>query len=199
MAPEPTRPNKRAKRGARPAIAARGLVRVDADFETEYPGSSAGATECYASLVRVGVALAGELDRRLQHSLGLPQPTFTALAVIDGASEPLTPSEISARALGAAAAMTATLDALEYRGWIRRMPNPDDRRSVLVEITDEGRVIADRVLPGIRDIELRTMVGLTESEQRELLRLLDKVLAHAAEIATEDPVFAEGTRARRPH
>ena len=46
--------------------------------------------------------------------------------------------------------MTATLDLLEHRGWIRRAANPDDRRSVLIEITPDGRAIADQLLPGIR-------------------------------------------------
>ena len=49
--------------------------------------------------------------------------------------------------------MTATLDLLERRGWIRRVPNPDDRRSVLIEITPDGRAITDQLLPGIRALE----------------------------------------------
>ena len=42
---------------------------------------------------------------------------------------------------------------LERRGWVRRMPHPEDRRSTLVEITDAGRAIADRLLAGIRILE----------------------------------------------
>ena len=49
--------------------------------------------------------------------------------------------------------MTATLDLLEHRGWIRRIPNPDDRRSTLIEITPDGRAAADQLLPGIRTLE----------------------------------------------
>ena len=36
-------------------------------------------------------------------------------------------------------AMTSRLDALEAAGLIRRVPSPDDRRSVLVELTEQGR------------------------------------------------------------
>ena len=43
--------------------------------------------------------------------------------------------------------MTATLDLLERRGWIRRVPNPADRRSVLIEITPEGRATTDQCSP----------------------------------------------------
>ena len=77
----------------------------------------------------------------------MPQAAATALAVLDGASQPLTPSEISERLLVASATMTATLDLLEHRGWIRRTPNPEDRRSVLVRITVEGQAAADQLPP----------------------------------------------------
>ena len=53
--------------------------------------------------------------------------------------------------------MTATLYLLERRGWIRRTPNPVDRRSVLVKITPDGRAAADQLLPGIRAIERSVM------------------------------------------
>src|SRR5208282_115231 len=135
---EPGRPLGRG-RGSRPSPASLGLVRVDADFTDEYPGGDPTCTEAYASLCRTGEALLGELDRRIAATFGMPQAAATALAVIDGADEPLTPSQVSDRVLVASATMTATLDLLEYRGWIRRIPNPGDRRSVLIEITPDGR------------------------------------------------------------
>ena len=49
--------------------------------------------------------------------------------MIEGADEPLTPSQISERVVAASATTTATLDLLERRGWIVRQPNPADRRS----------------------------------------------------------------------
>ena len=35
--------------------------------------------------------------------------------------------------------MTNRLDRLEEAGLVRRLPDPDDRRGVLVELTDAGR------------------------------------------------------------
>ena len=52
-------------RGSRPSPASLGVVRVDADFEDEYPGGDSTCTEAYASLCRTGEALLGELDRRI--------------------------------------------------------------------------------------------------------------------------------------
>jgi DNA-binding MarR family transcriptional regulator len=180
----------------RSAIGARGAVRVDDDFADEFPDGDVPSTQAYATLVRAGEAVLAELDRSIQHTLGVKQPVFTALAVLDGAGAALTPSEIADRVIVASATMTATLDALERRGWVRRIPNPADRRSVLVEITAEGRAVADQVLPGIRAVEKSMMSVLTRAERVQLVELLDKVLVRSAELAREDPIPLTGRRVR---
>jgi len=169
---------------------------VDADFEDEYPGGDATCTEAYASVCRTGEALLGELDRRIAATFGIPQAAATALAVIDGAGAPLTPSQVSDRVLVASATMTATLDLLEYRGWIHRVPNPGDRRSVLIEITPDGRATADQLLPGIRTVERSVLSALAPGERAQLLDLLAKILARAAEVAAGPPEPLGGQRIR---
>src|SRR5450755_4456753 len=112
--PEPYRrpPGK----GSRPSPAARGVVKVDADFPSEYPEGDAASTEAYASLARAGAAALLELDRAISASFDMLQPTATVLAVLDGAARPLTPSEIGERVIAPSATMTANLDLLERRG-----------------------------------------------------------------------------------
>ena len=192
---EPGRPLRPGRR-SRPSPASLGVVRVDADFAEEYPGAEATCTEAYASLVRTGQALLGEIDRRIWLTVGVPHPAVTALAVIDGAGEPLTPSQVSDRVLVASATMTATLDLLERRGWIRRIPNPDDRRSVLIEITPDGRAVADQLLPGIRALERSVLSALTPGERAHLIELLGKILARTAEVAAGQPEPLSGRRVR---
>jgi DNA-binding MarR family transcriptional regulator len=194
---EPSRPLRPGRGGGiRPSPASLGIVKVDADFEDEYPGGDATCTEAYASLVRTGEALLGEFERHIAATFGISQPVATALAVIDGAGIPLTPSQVSDRVLIASATMTATLDLLERRGWIRRVPNPADRRSVLIEITSEGRATADQLLPGIRTIERSILSALTGEEREYLLGLLAKVLARTAEVAAGPPEPLHGQRNR---
>jgi DNA-binding MarR family transcriptional regulator len=190
-------PPRRGRGGrGRPSPASFGLVRVDADFEDEYPGADRTCTEAYASLCRAGEALLGELDRRVRMTFGIPQAAATALAVIDGAGEPLTPSQVSDRVLVPSATMTATLDVLERRGWIRRVPNPDDRRSTLIEITPDGRAVADQLLPGIRTLERTVLSVLAPAERTQLLDMLAKILASAADVATGQPEPLVGQRIR---
>jgi len=194
---EPDRPGRRGRNSrGRPSPAFLGVVRVDADFEEEYPGADRTSTEAHASLVRAGEALVGEIDRRVRLTFGIPQAAATALAVIDGAGVPLTPSQISDRMLIASATMTATLDLLEHRGWIRRAANPDDRRSTLIEITPDGKAATDQLLPGIRALEKSTLSALSPDERAHLLDLLAKILARAAEVAAGPPGPLSGQRIR---
>jgi DNA-binding MarR family transcriptional regulator len=171
-------------------------VKVDPDFNAEYPDGDAASTEAYATLARTGAACLQELERLVAAHFDMPIAAATALAVLDGAAEPLTPSQISERVLVASATMTATLDLLERRDLVRRAPNPDDRRSTLVEITGEGRATADRLLPGIRAAERAALSLLTDAERLQLLDLLGKVLDRLATIAAQPPQPLTGTRIR---
>jgi len=173
-----------------------GVVRVPPDFAEEYPDGDASATEVYATLIRAGQALYDELDRGMQASFGVPEAVLQALAIIDGSEKPLTPSDIAARMFRSSATMTNLLDALEREGWARRIPNPDDRRSVLLEITDEGKALADRFLPGVRKVEAAVIGGLTAAERSTLMDMLAKVLDATARASTEEPIPFEGRRNR---
>jgi DNA-binding MarR family transcriptional regulator len=96
----------------------------------------------------------------------------------------------------ASATMTANLDLLERRGWIRRFANPDDRRSTLVEITPDGRAAVDRLLNGIRTVERTAMETLSPDERVQLLGLLGKVMARIADMSAEPAGLVPGERIR---
>ena len=198
--PDPANRSPRPGRGGRdrPGLATRGVVKVDADFTSEYPDGDPTSTEAYATLCRVGDVLLADLEQRIDATFGVKQVVATALAVIDGAGQALTPSEIGERVLLPSASITSTLDLLERRGWVRRVPNPDDRRSLLIEITPEGRTTADQLLPGIRTLERDVLSVLTMRERTQLLAMLAKVLARSAEIDRQPIEPLSGRRIRPP-
>ena len=174
------------------------LRRVGDDFEDEYPGASALATECFANLFHAGNLLMELHDRYTREEYQLSPSARQVLAVVEGAGEPLEPSVIAARVLITRGSMTSILDTLEKRGLIQRVAHPDDRRRILVEITPDAQVIVDELLPALHAREREVISSaLSINEQRELLRLVAK-LQHAALEAQSIPAPPAAARQRRP-
>jgi DNA-binding MarR family transcriptional regulator len=73
-------------------------------------------------------------------------------------------------------AMTSRLDRLEELGFVRRLPDPGDRRGVLVELTDEGRAAWDAAADVQGRKEAFFASALTSEEQRQLNALLRKLM-----------------------
>jgi len=122
------------------------------------------------------------------------------LAVVEGAGRPLEPSVIAERLVVTTGSMTSLLDNLEKRGLVRRLPHPDDRRKLLIDITTDARAIIDELLPALHATERDVIdAALTVSEQRTLLRLLAK-LQHTAADARSAPATHDAVqrRANRP-
>lgn len=173
------------------------LIRVGPDFEDEYPHASALATECYANLWRAAELLMGLHNRHTSDRYQLSPSARDVLAVVEGAGQPLEPTVIAERLVVTTASMTSLLDNLEKRGLVRRLPHPDDRRKLLIDITPDAQAIVDDLLPTLHARE-REVIGaaLSAREQRTLLRYIAK-LQQAATDARSAPI-PEGAVRRRP-
>jgi DNA-binding MarR family transcriptional regulator len=73
-------------------------------------------------------------------------------------------------------AMTNRLDRLEERGLIRRLPDPDDRRGVLVELTEAGHKAWLDSVDVQAAKEAAVASAFTEAERAELNRLLRRAI-----------------------
>ena len=73
--------------------------------------------------------------------------------------------------------VTALVDALEEEGQVRRRPHPTDRRATVIELTDQGSETMDRMYDEHRAAVAELFVGLSEGDQRELIRLLGQLRA----------------------
>jgi MarR family transcriptional regulator, 2-MHQ and catechol-resistance regulon repressor len=67
--------------------------------------------------------------------------------------------------------LTVVVDNLERRGLVRRERSTEDRREVLVHLTDDGRRLVERVFPEVAAAITDHMSVLTPGEQVELARL----------------------------
>jgi DNA-binding MarR family transcriptional regulator len=73
-------------------------------------------------------------------------------------------------------AMTNRLDRIEGAGLVRRLPDPDDRRGVLVELTDEGRRLWEAAVGAQAEKEGLLSSALTKRELEQLNDLLRRVM-----------------------
>lgn len=73
-------------------------------------------------------------------------------------------------------AMTNRLDQLEKSGLVRRLRDPDDRRGVLVEPTEEGRRLWEQAIGVQARKESLIATSLTDDEKEQLNDLLRRVM-----------------------
>jgi len=86
------------------------------------------------------------------------------------------PGELAAELELSSGAMTNRLDRLEQSGFVRRLPDPDDRRGVLIELTQVGREAWDRAAGVQARREAFFASALTKAEQKQLNGLLRKLM-----------------------
>jgi DNA-binding MarR family transcriptional regulator len=71
--------------------------------------------------------------------------------------------------------LVAVLDGLERRGWLRREPNPRDRRMHWVQRTEAGDRLFARALPRAQRAEARQLAALSVAQQRKLVAAMRKL------------------------
>jgi DNA-binding MarR family transcriptional regulator len=84
--------------------------------------------------------------------------------------------ELARRVELTSGAMTSRLDALEAEGLVRRLRDPEDRRSVLVELTEKGRQKHEQAMGIQAEKEALLAKALTDREKEQLNGLLRRVM-----------------------
>ena len=119
-----------------------------------------------ASRLRMDVS---RLARRLRQEAGVElSPSQTAALATIERHGPLTPSELAARERVQRPTVTRVLARLEESGLVVRAPDPADRRSSLVSVSDEGRSLL-AVLRTRKDAFLAQRLDELDAEEREVL------------------------------
>jgi DNA-binding MarR family transcriptional regulator len=71
------------------------------------------------------------------------------------------------------------VNGLEQRRLVRRQSHPTDRRVWLVEITDEGRSMVDRITEIDHEVRTQPRAGVTRVQWRQLAVLFDHIRSNA--------------------
>ncbi|WP_289033351.1 MarR family transcriptional regulator [uncultured Roseibium sp.] len=113
---------------------------------------------------------------------GLKQGEFDVLATLVRSGPPykLMPTELYRSTMMSSGGMTARLDRLEKSGHITRCPHPEDRRALMVCLTDQGLKLIKGMMPDYIACQQKTVSGLTDAEVEQLSALLEKFIASTA-------------------
>ncbi len=102
---------------------------------------------------------------------------WDVLSALRRAGEPyqLSPKQLLPQTLVSSGTMTNRIDRLVERRLVRREADPDDRRSILVTLTDEGRTRVDAAITRLVDAEATLLSVLSRPDRDRLAALLRKL------------------------
>lgn len=110
---------------------------------------------------------------------------LSALTMIE--SEKTTLGDVARRLMVTPAVVTGLIDRLERRGYVRRINSTDDRRRVLLALTDEGRSAAESVTNLLQREMAAVLVSFSPRELEQLDETLTRLRPVAAELEKATP------------
>jgi DNA-binding MarR family transcriptional regulator len=127
------------------------------------------AMSAATTITRANQVVLGQIDRVLK-PFGLTFSRYEALVLLSftrTGSLPL--GKMAERLMVHSTSITNTIDRLERDGFVRRMPHPTDRRLILAEITEDGRLVVKQATDSLVEVDF----GLPALEPQVVQRLAD--------------------------
>ena len=126
--------------------------------------------------------LARHLDRARRIAFaehGLEPWEFDVLTALRRAGSPyqLSPGQLLTQTLVTSGTMTNRIDRLAGKDLVQRLPDPGDRRGVLVRLTESGQDRADEALAGLLAHERALLAQLSAAQRGNLADLLRQLVA----------------------
>jgi MarR family transcriptional repressor of emrRAB len=132
-------------------------------------------------VLQIGREMAAGFESKLR-PFGLAEVEFRVLTTLFSQPHGVAhPSDLCALANQSPANMSRISDALVSRDLITRVPSGQDRRRMVLRITEQGEDLVRRLLPKLF-VPLRGLLGeFSEAEQRQLISLLRRLHANLDE------------------
>lgn len=132
----------------------------------------------WSAFLRAHAAVVRNLERDLGSRSGLPLSWYDVLLELDMADERrLRMGDLGERAVLSRTRVSRVVDELEQAGYVRRAPDPDDRRSSYAEITADGRKAFRRAAPlYLRAVHEHFADLLTPAQRRAVLEAMQTVI-----------------------
>ena len=145
--------------------------------KNNWPDSNEGLSPEILRIHRISTYLHHNLEQVLSHYTIQPAE-FSVLETLRKETQPhcLTPTELSTAMLFSSGGLTKVLNRLNVAGLIIRIDNPNDKRGRLVQLTETGQRLIDKIIVELHTDEQKRMSILSENEKAQLNTLLAKII-----------------------
>jgi len=148
-------------------------IRMPDDFYEQTPDGNVLATEAVMNTIRTADMLFDQIGRLLR-PLHVSAAGGLVLGILRDHGA-MTPSELGERLIVTRATVTGVLDSLERSRFVRRSPNPADRRSLVVEITPAGLAVVGELRTIVHRNEKAWMSTLSDTQLRDYIAQLHRI------------------------
>lgn len=148
----------------------------------------------YFVLTEAVSLLQHQVEQQLRAEGGISYVQFELLARLADARGPLTMTELADGVVYSRSGLTYQAGLLEKAGLITRAPSSDDERATLVTITDSGRALLGRVMPGHIQVTRLLLDPLSDQDVDHLRDIMTRVRDHMR----AQPPRSAAPRKRRP-
>lgn len=129
----------------------------------------------FHDLVRFEIVVWAAVDARLRSECDLQLTWFEIMNLLgEGPGQRI--QDLAGKFAISVGGTSKVVDRIEAAGYCRRIPNPEDRRSAFLELTDKGKIRLAQALPVFEaelDLRFSAVLGGAELERLGLnLRLL---------------------------
>ena len=132
----------------------------------------------WIGLMTVLTTLPGALDRQLRADSGLTHFDYQVMVILSETPDrTLRMSQLAESTGGSLPRLSQVVGRLEKPGWVQRRPDPDDGRSTLATLTDEGfQVLATAAPQHVAEVRRLIFDPLTRAQVGQLARITDRIL-----------------------
>jgi DNA-binding MarR family transcriptional regulator len=151
---------------------------VDAIFlqwQAERPDIDTSPVHVYGLIGRIQMQCTAFIEQALE-PFGLTRGTFDVLTALRRAGSPycLSPKQIAQSLLLSGAGLTSRLNRLESQNLLARLPEPNDRRTLRVQLTSAGEAVINDAIPRVFEAQRNRLLPLGSESQKRLVEELTK-------------------------
>lgn len=152
------------------------------DLETRMVDDHHQAIKLWLRLLACTNLVTTQIRGRLRSDFDTTLPRFDLMAQLERYPEGLKMGELSKRMMVTGGNVTGVTDQLEREGLVERVVDPQDRRSFMVKLTDEGHKVFRQMAEVHEGWVIELFAGLSSAEKETMYGLLAKLKTHLNEV-----------------